>query len=138
MLRCAKVHRQAATVAEVRALFADDHVHCALLAEAGRLVAVVERDDLGPGPAGALAAGYGTLAGRVVHPGADLAATHRSMLGQGRRRLAVVDADGMLLGLLCLKRSSLGFCSDADVAARASAARAGVVLADDQPGQLDA
>ena len=120
MLRCVKIHGQATTAAELRALFTDDHVHCALLADAGRLVAVVDRDDLRPGPGDAPAAGYGTLEGRVVHPGADLEATRLSMLQQGRRRLAVIDQDGMLLGLLCLKRSSQGFCADSDVQARRS------------------
>ena len=41
------------------------------------------------------------------------------MREQGTRRLAVVDDDGDLLGLLCLKRTLDGFCSDADVRARA-------------------
>jgi hypothetical protein len=36
----------------------------------------------------------------------------------GRRRLAVTSEDGRLLGLLCLKASGRGFCSDEDVAAR--------------------
>ncbi len=40
------------------------------------------------------------------------------LLARGRRRLAVVDERGALLGLLCLKRRLTGFCSDADVAAR--------------------
>lgn len=119
MLRGAKIHRRAVTVAEVRALFTDDHVHCALVAGAGRLVAVVDRDDLGSRPAGAPAARYGTLAGRVVSPGADLEAARLSMLCRGRRRLAVIDENGMPAGLLCLKRRGLGFCTDADVQARA-------------------
>ena len=46
---------------------------------------------------------------------------HRAMLAAGGRRLAVVDHRLRLLGLLCLKRSGLGFCSDRDVAARALA-----------------
>jgi hypothetical protein len=37
-----------------------------------------------------------------------------------RVRLAVVDDDGVLTGLLCLKRKLTGFCTDADVAARAA------------------
>jgi hypothetical protein len=119
MLGSAKLHGRATTAAELRALFTDEHVHCALLVEAGRLVAVVGNDDLGSAPADALAACYGRLGGRVVYPGADLEATRLSMLGQGRRRLAVIDEDGMLLGLLCLKRSGLGFCTDCDVQARA-------------------
>jgi hypothetical protein len=40
------------------------------------------------------------------------------MRQQGRRRLAVVDADGALLGLLCLKASGDGFCSDDGIASR--------------------
>jgi hypothetical protein len=46
-------------------------------------------------------------------------ATWAGMVARGRRRLAVVDDRGLLVGLLCLKRSGRGFCSAADVAARA-------------------
>ena len=48
-------------------------------------------------------------------PDADLHATWEAMTG---RRLAVVDPQGRLLGLLCLKRSRRGFCSAEDVAER--------------------
>jgi FdhD protein len=41
------------------------------------------------------------------------------MTATGRRRAAVTSADGRLLGLLCLKASRRGFCSDQDVRARA-------------------
>jgi hypothetical protein len=41
------------------------------------------------------------------------------MTATGRRRAAVTSADGRLLGLLCLKASQAGFCSDHDVRARA-------------------
>jgi hypothetical protein len=41
------------------------------------------------------------------------------MRAQSTRRLAVVDGTGRLVGLLCLKRTLDGFCSDADVRARA-------------------
>ncbi len=40
------------------------------------------------------------------------------LIHRGLRRLAVVDDNGLLMGLLCLKRKLTGFCSDADVAAR--------------------
>jgi hypothetical protein len=36
----------------------------------------------------------------------------------GHWHLAVTDYNGMLLGLLCLKSSDLGFCTDSDVQAR--------------------
>jgi hypothetical protein len=40
------------------------------------------------------------------------------MRASGRRRLAVTSDDGTLVGLLCLKASGNGFCSDGDVASR--------------------
>jgi len=43
----------------------------------------------------------------------------RAMTTTGRRRAAVTSADGRLLGLLCLKASRAGLCSDHDVRARA-------------------
>ncbi|MBN9748143.1 hypothetical protein DMP23_44855 [Amycolatopsis sp. A1MSW2902] len=116
MLRAPKVLDVSATVDEVRALFADDHVHAALVVSGGTLLSVVERPDLDGQPDALPAYRAGQLTGRVVAPEADLYAT---WLGMSRRRLAVVDASGRLLGLLCLKRSGRGFCSDADVAARA-------------------
>ena len=110
----------ATTVAQARAFFADDHVHALLVVDGDRLLAVVERADLvGAAPTDP-AAPRGTLAGRTVRPDADLAVVHRRLLAEGGRRSAVVDAEGRLLGLLCLKRSGRGFCADADVRARAA------------------
>ena len=51
--------------------------------------------------------------------GASVADVRRAMTTAGRRRAAVTSADGRLLGLLCLKASRAGFCSDQDVRARA-------------------
>lgn len=45
------------------------------------------------------------------------------MVRLGQRRLAVVDADNRLLGLLCLKRDLSGFCTDSGFNARAQDAR---------------
>lgn len=109
--------RPETTVAQARALFADDHVHALLVVDGSQLLAVVERADLdrSDGPVRPL----GRLAGRTVGPGADLHRTHQLLLREGRRRMAVVDEGGRLLGLLCLKRHGRGFCSDDDVRARA-------------------
>lgn len=117
-LRTPKVHGPDVSVGAARAFFTDGHVHALLLVEAGVLVAVVERDDLVGVPDGARARTVGTLAGRVAGPADDLEATRRAMAARGQRRLAVVDEQGVLLGLLCLKRHGRGFCSAADVAAR--------------------
>jgi len=59
------------------------------------------------------------LAGRTVGPHAELDTTRQWMRSRQRRRLAVVDDDARLLGLLCLKRSGQGFCTDAGVLERA-------------------
>jgi CBS domain-containing protein len=120
MLTEPKVCRADATVATLRDLFTDDHVHCALLVEGGLLVDVVEPQDLLGVDAARPARGLGRIAGRTIAPADDLTAMHGHMLDHGIRRRAVVDADGRLLGLLCLKRSGTGFCSDEGVAARAA------------------
>jgi CBS domain-containing protein len=106
------------TVAEARAVLENTHVHAVLVVDRTRLVAVVEREDLVGSPGDAHAALVGRLDGRTIEPWADLGSVQRWMVRDGRRRLAVTDRAGTLLGLLCLKRSHRGFCSDADVDAR--------------------
>lgn len=113
------IHGPSTTVAQLRALFGDDHVHMALLVDGGRLVGTVERADLAAGHSSErLAAVAATLEGRTVGPHAGLSETFNAMKRAGRRRLAVVDNDLTLLGLLCAKASGHGFCSDADVVSR--------------------
>jgi CBS domain-containing protein len=121
MLTTAKRHPLCATVREIRDFFRDDHVHAALIVNsAGYLEAVVERDDIvGCQTLDAPAAPLGRLAGRTVPPEAGLGEMRQAMIAAGRRRAAVTTADGRLLGLLCLKASQAGFCSDQDVRARA-------------------
>jgi CBS domain-containing protein len=121
MLTGPKVLQGSATVAEIRRLFSDEHVHVALLVEAGRLVAAIERRDLLATIDGSLPARLiGHVTGRTVSPEAPLHDVFAAMRGAGLRRLAVVDGNGILLGLLGLKASGLGFCSDSDVERRAA------------------
>ena len=121
MLTTPARHPLSATVGEIRDFFRDDHVHAALIVSpSGYLAAVVERDDIAGWQApGAAAAPLGRLAGRTVPAGARVADVCRAMTAAGRRRAAVTSPDGRLLGLLCLKVSRTGFCSDQDVRARA-------------------
>jgi predicted transcriptional regulator len=119
MLTHPTVHRPSTTVAQLRAFFSDDHVHMALLVEGQKLVGTIERADLtsrlsAETPASTIA----RLEGRTVSPDATVAAAFTAMTRAGRRRLAGASDDSTVLGLLCLKASGLGFCSDADVANR--------------------
>ena len=123
MLTAPKVCGPDASVADLRDLFEDDHVHCALLADGRRLVSVVERPDLAGASGEEPAARFGRLEGRTISADDDLVEAHRQMVAERVRRLAVVD-DGELVGLLCLKKSGDGFCTEEGVAARA-AERAG-------------
>jgi len=116
---CPELHDAGTTVGELTELFLDDHVHLALLVDGDQLVAAVEREDLRPGLDPDLPARLvGGLDGRIVQPDAPAGKMLAWMRTECRRRLAVVDEEGRLLGLLCLKASGRGFCSDEDVARR--------------------
>ncbi|KRF07858.1 hypothetical protein ASG88_03385 [Nocardioides sp. Soil777] len=108
------------TVAGAREAFTDAHVHMLLLTDGGVLRGTLLRDDLaGATDPGGPALDLAPLAGRTVSPDSPVEEALALMREQGTRRLAVVDAGGHLRGLLCLKRTLDGFCSDADVRARA-------------------
>ncbi|GAA1903412.1 hypothetical protein GCM10009737_00010 [Nocardioides lentus] len=112
-----------ATAGRARAVLDDGHVHMVLLVDGDRLAGTVVRDDLEAVADDRPALGVARLAGRTVDPTVPADAALAELQARGQRRLAVVDADGRLLGLLCLKRRRTGFCSDADVADRAAGPR---------------
>lgn len=119
MLRRPTVHPADLTVAAARSAFdASPKTHLLLLVRDGVLVSTLTRADLEveTGPT-TPAAPLGSLVHRTVDPGVLLAPTHEAMVRHGVRRLAVVDPAMRLLGLLCLKRSRAGFCTDDGVAA---------------------
>ena len=118
------VHGRGTTLADARDILVDTHVHLLLLVEDGRLLGTVTREDLVPAPHDGPALAVATTAGRTVAPDVALDAAHDEMRAAGQRRRAVVTDTGELVGLLCLKRSGAGFCTDAGVAARV-AERAG-------------
>lgn len=120
MISTARVHSPDTTVAQLRAEFEDGHIHAVVILSGRVLTAVVERADLPAATSDVRpAAAFGSLCDRMVAPDVDLEQTRRHMLRTGRRRLAVVGPDLAYRGLLCLKRDGSGFCSDADVLARA-------------------
>jgi CBS domain-containing protein len=109
------------SVSQARACFADDHVHLLLLTESGRLIGTLVRTDLHDELDGTdLALPYSRMSGRTVPADMPAEQALELLVTSGQRRRAVVDDNGALLGLLCLKRRLTGFCSDADVAARAA------------------
>lgn len=121
VVRLPKTLTRSASVAEARRALEDDHIHMLLLVEAGRLLGTVVRDDLpDDGPDDGPVLPYAVLAGRTVPPSMDAEAVRRLLVGLGERRRAVIDGEGRLLGLVCLKRKQTGFCSDGDVASRDS------------------
>jgi hypothetical protein len=112
-------HRATTTVGELRAYFADDHVHMALLVDDGLLLGAVERPDLDSALDDRThALELARLDGRTISPHAAIEVAQMDMRRSGRRRLAVTTRESALLGLLCLKRNGSGFCSDGDVSDR--------------------
>ena len=110
------------SVADAHHAFADTHVHMLLLTRDGVLHGTLLREDLRHDldprrPAIALA----TLAERTISPNQSLDQARHHMDRSMARRLAVINADGKLLGLLCLKQTRRGFCTKTDVVARADA-----------------
>ena len=119
MVRHPKICHEDSTVGDVRRLFADDHVHAVLIMSATRLLTVIDRADLDlEGTDSAPAARLGRLSRRVIAPTEPADTALQQMIAASRRRLAVVAPDGTLRGLLCLKRSGTGFCSDENVRQR--------------------
>jgi|SRR5690242_2471390 CBS domain-containing protein len=133
MLTRCTTHPAGATIGDARDFFADDHKHLMLLVRDGRLCGTVLRSDLPPegGPADDRPAlDLAVLEGRTVAPDDDVDHVRATLLSHEMRRIAVVDDDGHLLGLLCLKKHLRGFCSDADVAGRAAERVGGVAYFD--------
>ncbi|MGJ9423674.1 CBS domain-containing protein [Aeromicrobium sp. CF3.5] len=118
MMRRPRTLSANASIGEARTVLRDDHLHMVLLTDGTKLVGTVTRSDLPEPAAVGLALRWATLEGRTVGPGTSVASIEQMLVDQGRRRLAVVDADGALLGLMCLKRRGRGFCSDDDVESR--------------------
>ncbi len=125
MIRWPTTHGLDTGVNEIRAFFEDHHVHMALIVAPDlRLVTTIERPDLpARSPGLSPAAELGTLAGRTADPAEALDAVTAGLLRERRRRLAVVDARGRLLGLLCLKKDGSGYCSDDGIWQRRAGSR---------------
>jgi CBS domain-containing protein len=116
-----KTHGKDTPLEDIRSLFEDDHVHMALIVAHGRLITTVQRSDLiEPFPRSMPAYCLGTLVGRTISPNRPLDEVTAALNRSGKRRLAVTNGSGELLGLLCLKRDRSGYCSDDGIRHRAT------------------
>ena len=100
------------TVADLRTMFANQHVRTALLVDGEEFAGVVHRDAVTEDAAEDRPAR--DLARRdvpTIHPGAPLAEAWELLDAGGESRLVVLDPDGRTLrGLLCLTGDRAGFC----------------------------
>jgi CBS-domain-containing membrane protein len=121
MVTCPKTFGPECPLERLRAFFEDDHLHMALIvAPDGVLVTTIERPDLAAATSSSTpGAKLGTLIGRTARPADPLGPATATLLRERRRRLAVVDDGGRLLGLLCLKKDGTGYCSDEGIRQRA-------------------
>lgn len=120
MVTAPKAHSSDATVDVLRAFFDNGHVHMALIVdELGRLLTTVERRDIADHPRGdSPAVRLGTLEGRTVRASDPLGPVTDRLRRERLRRLAVIDEDQRLVGLLCFKRSGNGYCAEDGILAR--------------------
>jgi len=119
MITTPATHGVGMTISEAGEVFEDAHVHMLLLISQGELFGTVVRDDIEtPLDPRRPAMEIATLAGRTIDPSRYIDDALLLMNRGLRRRLAVVDSNQTLVGLLCLKRTRDGFCSEADVLAR--------------------
>jgi len=137
MLRHPTVHPADLTLGQARAIFdTSPKTHLLLLVEDGVLLAALTRDDVPDlhdlhdlhdgATADRPAISVASLQGRTIGPDVPVGPLREAMAGTGLRRIAVVDDDMHLLGLLCLKKGLGGFCTDEGVEAmRAARSAAG-------------
>ncbi|GAA4558651.1 hypothetical protein GCM10023175_65190 [Pseudonocardia xishanensis] len=120
MVTIPKTLDQQSDVGAVRRQLVDDHVHIVLIVdEHRRLLTTITRSDLSSSvPDSARAVDVGRLAGRTTRASMPISDVTSQLDRTGERRMAVTDNQGRLLGLLCLKQSRRGYCSDDGVAAR--------------------
>ena len=120
MVTCPLMHAPDCDMQAIRAAFENDHVGMALIVGTdGRLITTIERPDLAATVSSSTPVSHlGTLTGRTVGPAASLDVVTATLLREERRRLAVVDDSGRLLGLLCLRQDGTGYCSDQGIRSR--------------------
>ena len=109
MLRAPKTLAADATVAEVRRQFENPKVQMVLLVDGERFAASVTAIPAGAAPTD-LAQYYRDEDPETIEPEASAEDAFARATASPNRRVIVLDDDGNLLGLLCLKQDRTGFC----------------------------
>jgi CBS domain-containing protein len=112
MVRKPKTLAASATVTDARRLFENPRVLVALLKDDGRYAGELRRDDLPADADSEQPVGGFAVVGETIEPDRPMVAALELMARVDQERLAVVDAGGGLLGLLCLNRKHGHFCVD--------------------------
>jgi hypothetical protein len=87
-----------------------------IVADGGHLISMIDRADLHRTTVGsARVAELGSLTDRTASPGETLDGATARLMRTGRRRLAIVDDFGRLLGRPCLKKNGMGRRFDASI-----------------------
>jgi CBS domain-containing protein len=99
------------TLAQAREQFANPRVKLLLVADDGRFLGTITRDDLPPEGDGEIG-DFVTADAPRIGPDAPVIAAVDMLEGTGGNRLPVVDEGGTLLGLVCWDASGRQFCVD--------------------------
>jgi len=109
MLRAPKTLAADATVAEVREQFENPKVQMVLLVDGEKFAGAVTAIPVGAAPTD-LAHGYRDENPETIEPEASAEDAFARATASPNRRVIVLDDEGNLLGLLCLKQDRTGFC----------------------------
>jgi CBS domain-containing protein len=101
-----------ATVADARRMFENASVRTALLADDGRYAGELTRADIDGADDAAAVVDLAARGRETTRPDDTVADALARMDAAGTDRLAVVDEDGTLRGLVCLSRSHGQLCTD--------------------------
>jgi CBS domain-containing protein len=112
MIRRPKTLPVGATVADARRLFENPGVRTALLVDGERYAGELTRDHIAGAPGDAAVGAHADTAATTVAESDPVAAALARMDAAGTDRLAVVDDQGTLRGLVCLSRSAGELCTD--------------------------
>lgn len=111
MLRDPKTLAADATVAEVREQFENPKVQMVVLVDGEKFAGAVTAIPAGAAPTD-LAQCYREEEPETIAPEATAEDAFERAAASPNRRVVVLDDDGNLLGLLCLKQDRTGFCQN--------------------------